>query len=131
MADPLLARYVAGWPRAGEAGVVAGAGELSGAAWWRRFPAGAPGFGFVDAATPEIAIGVAAGARGMGLGVRLLDALVARAREDGLPALSLSVQADNRRAIRLYERVAFVTVGRHGTSHTMRLDLRSAAPGGA
>ena len=48
MGDPDLPvyRYVKNWGRRGDAGVIASAGpNASGAAWYRLFPASAPGFG--------------------------------------------------------------------------------------
>ena len=52
-------RYVRNWGRKGDAGVVAVEGPHAyGAAWYRLFTAGEPGFGFVDEATPELTIAV-------------------------------------------------------------------------
>jgi ribosomal protein S18 acetylase RimI-like enzyme len=112
LAEPALARYVAGWGRAGDAGVIAlgDEGKPVGAAWYRLFPPDEPGFGFVDGRTPELSLAVVAQARGRGVGSTLLGGLLARARADGYEALSLSVEPDNP-ARRLYERHDFVRVG--------------------
>ena len=75
-------------------------------AWYRLFSAEEPGFGFVAADVPELAIGVALEARGQGVGSALLDALLALAREQGFRALSLAVDRQNP-AHRLYERKGF------------------------
>ncbi len=122
MGEPDLAHYIAGWPAPGDVGFVVEDGHPLGAAWWRFFTSDDPGYGFVDEATPEVSIGVVATARGRGLGAQLLEALIAEARQQALPALSLSVEADNP-AARLYERVGFVPVGRVGGSATMRLPI--------
>ena len=98
--------------------------EPVGAAWWRLFPPEDPGFGFVNASTPEVAIGVVEDWRGRGIGARLLDALIVRARAEGLPALSLSVEKDND-AVHLYERAGFRRVSAVGGSWTMHLALSS------
>jgi ribosomal protein S18 acetylase RimI-like enzyme len=120
--EPALAHYVAGWPRPGDRGVIAEEGRPVGAAWLRLFPADDPGFGFVDAGTPELSIGVVRERRGRGVGSLLLGALIARARRDGLGAVSLSVEPDNP-ARRLYRRFGFEAVGGPGGAVTMLLRL--------
>lgn len=124
LADPHLARYVVGWPRPGDLGVVAEIDVPVGAAWWRYLAAGEPGYGFVDERIPEISIGVVAAARGAGTGSRLLATLIDCARERAVPALSLSVEPDNP-AARLYRRLGFVEVGGVGGAVTMVLTLSS------
>lgn len=115
LAVPALARYIEGWPRQGDAGVVV---EGAGAAWWRHFTAADPGFGFVDATVPEMAIAVVEQARGHGVGGALMAALLELARTEGIPAVSLSVEPDNP-AVRLYERHGFEVVFSDGGSLTM------------
>jgi GNAT superfamily N-acetyltransferase len=86
-------RYVQNWGRRGDAGVVAFEGpNIYGAAWYRLFPADAPGFAFVDAETPELTIAVVPSHRGHGTGGELLEALLARAREEGFSRVSLSAE---------------------------------------
>lgn len=123
--QPQLAHYVAGWPRPGDLGVIALAGKQRvGASWVRFLPESDPGYGFVDAATPELSMGVMQAWRGRGVGSRLLDALIAVASEQGLASLSLSVEPDNY-ARRLYERVGFRQVDEGSGSLTMFLRLRA------
>jgi ribosomal protein S18 acetylase RimI-like enzyme len=123
LSNPVLARYVDGWRRPGDAGVMAEReGEAIGAAWYRLFTADTPGYGFVDERTPELGLAVVPLYRRLGVGTSLLDALIERAREDGYPALSLSVAPSNRSRL-MYERAGFVKVGELGESWTMRLDL--------
>ncbi|GAA3949413.1 N-acetyltransferase [Gordonia caeni] len=120
---PQLAHYVAGWPRPDDVGVIAlHDRQPIGAAWLRTFPADDPGYGFVDAATPELAIGVTAEWRGQGVGDRLLGALITAAAEHGFAAVSLSVERQNP-ARRLYERHGFRRVGEESGSPTMLLLL--------
>jgi ribosomal protein S18 acetylase RimI-like enzyme len=125
MSRPDTSHYVAGWPRDTDVGFVAEEGGPVGAAWWRFFTEAEPGYGFVDAATPEISIGVVATNRGRGVGTQLLRRLIAEAKSLSLPALSLSVEPDNF-AADLYERLGFATVGRMGGALTMVLPLRSS-----
>ena len=107
LSQPQLAHYVAGWPRPGDLGVISSDRPRSvGAARLRLFPAGDPGYGFVDADTPELAMGVLPERRGRGVGTRLLDALIDAAHQHGLPAISPSVNRDNP-ARRLYRRAGF------------------------
>jgi GNAT superfamily N-acetyltransferase len=62
--------------------------------------------GWVNDATPELAIAVSPARRGTGVGAAMLDRLLADARAAGLPGVSLSVRATNP-ARRLYERFGF------------------------
>jgi ribosomal protein S18 acetylase RimI-like enzyme len=108
---PELARYVEGWGRPTDVGVVGGPGPkepLGGAAWVRMLTGDRAGYGYVDDSTPELAIAVAPGARGAGLGTALLTRLLAEVRPL-FGAVSLSVRADNP-ARRLYTRLGFVPV---------------------
>jgi GNAT superfamily N-acetyltransferase len=110
-AIPHVRHYLEGWGRTGDAAVVAVVdGQRLGAAWYRLFPAEDPGWGFVATDVPELSIGVAAEARGRGVGSALLDALLTLARERGYRAVSLSVDRQNP-ARRLYERKGFRDAG--------------------
>jgi GNAT superfamily N-acetyltransferase len=122
--DPAIARYLTSWPREGDFGVVAEdeTGPI-GAAWCRIFSADEPGCGYVAPDIPEVTIAVVPSKRGGGVGTALLDALIDRARSNGVAALSLSVE-DGNEAVRLYERVGFRPTHRAGKALTMRLDLR-------
>ena len=116
-------RYVNGWGRPGDAGVIAvDDGFPVGAAWYRRFTADAPGYAFVDEETPELAIAVVPSRRGRGIGEELLRGLLEQAREAGYRALSLGVERGNP-SIRLYERFGFREVRANGDTVVMRADL--------
>lgn len=119
-----VALYVKAWGRQGDTAVIAiDNGFPVGAAWYRLFDEQQPGYGFVEAATPELAIAVVPSARGRGAGSALLDALLARAREAGHGAISLAVDRDNAGAIDLYRRHGFETVAERGDSITMLAQL--------
>jgi GNAT superfamily N-acetyltransferase len=123
LADPVLARYVEGFGRRGDFGVVADEGaEPLGAAWWRYFQADAPGYGFVDDVTPELSTAVLPAYRGRGIGTALLEALKREARDRQIKRLSLSVERDNPAAA-LYARLGFRPFGRQGNALTMVIEL--------
>ena len=124
--DPTAAaKYVDGFGRHGDAGVVAEvAGQDAGAAWYRLLPADDPGYGFVAADIPEVTLGVASQARGRGIGKALTQRLLDRAVADGVAALSLCVEPDNA-ARRIYLALGFERVGGSGGSITM---LRTLGP---
>ena len=104
LALPTSQKYLAGWGRPGDAGVIAlDQAQPVGAAWYRLFPAQEPGYGFVASTIPELTIGVHEAARGQGAGQALLQALIELAQSQGYAALSLSVDCTNP-ARHLYER---------------------------
>jgi ribosomal protein S18 acetylase RimI-like enzyme len=116
--------YVKGWGRPGDTAVVALLdGSPVGAAWFRLFPETAPGFGFVDGQTPELAVAVVPNARGKGVGSALLRSLLEQARVGGYGALSLSVDRHNEGAIALYEQFGFHQVDETDDSLTLRAAL--------
>ncbi len=121
--NDMLVRYVEGWPREGDAGVIADEGDgVVGAAWFRLFPRDRPGFGFIDESTPEVSAAVTSVWRGRGVGSQLLVALIEIGRERDIEALSLSVESRNR-AVRLYRHLGFVVTFEKSSSYSMRLKL--------
>jgi len=123
LAAPELARYVEGFGRPTYFGVVAEQrGRPLGAAWWRYFDADAPGYGFVDEATPEVSVAVRPDHRRRGIGTALLEALEREARDQRIRRLSLSVERDNPAAA-LYERLGFQQVEGGANASTMAFEL--------
>jgi GNAT superfamily N-acetyltransferase len=103
--------------------VLGGWGRIAGAAWARRVepvlvrsPGGTP--------IPEVVIAVDPGRRGQGIGLALMEGLIASAEEAGEPGLCLSVSDANVSALRLYQRVGFVPLDdKRGLLVTMVLEL--------
>lgn len=122
LVHPEFARYMDGWPRTGDVGIVSEAGLPVGAAWFRCFTADDPGFGFVSPEIPEISIAVVAFWRGRGIGRLLLEALNDLGRGAGHEQLSLSVEPDNP-AVAHYRSVGFERVGASGGADTMVIRL--------
>jgi GNAT superfamily N-acetyltransferase len=118
-----LTRYVDNWGRAGDVALVATeTGHRVGAAWFRSFRAAEPGYGFVDEETPELTISVVPSRRKHGVGQELLDALLAKAREQSHTAVSLSVERDSP-AVKFYERNGFEHVGEAAGGLVMKRSL--------
>jgi len=69
----------------------------------RRFPS--------HAHRGTLGMGIAPGCRSRGVGRRLIDATIGKARANGLTRVELAVRAENCRAITLYEKVGFVAEG--------------------
>lgn len=120
-ADPTFQKYLAGFPRDTDLGLIAEReGQDAGAVWSRYFTAADPGYGFVAEDIPELSIGVVAGRRGEGIGRALLNAMLAASPV----SLSLSVE-DGNPAQELYRKSGFVPVGRVGDATTMLYTRRS------
>jgi ribosomal protein S18 acetylase RimI-like enzyme len=114
--QPEIRQYLQDWGRPDDFGWLAeAAAQPIGAAWIRLLK---DGYGYIQQETPELTIAVKPAYRGCGVGSSLLTALFAHAQQH-YPALSLSVSADNP-AVRLYQRLGFVTLQQTGTSLVMR-----------
>lgn len=113
-------RYLAGWMRPGDAGLVAVDQQEQpiGAAWYRVLARDDAGFGFVGPGVPELIIGVRPIWRAHGVGRALLQGLCQHARERGHARISLSVERDNF-ARALYRSEGFAVVRRDFGRDTM------------
>lgn len=119
-----FAKLLSGWGRRGDWAVIGEDEDRRiGAAWFRLWTPECHSYGFVDADTPELGLAVSMDHRTRGVGRALLRTLIAHARAEGYPALSLSVDPANP-SRGLYESEGFQRVGAAGTSWTFRLPLR-------
>ncbi|MCA0969196.1 GNAT family N-acetyltransferase [Halobacillus litoralis] len=124
--EPHLIKYSKHWGKPGDKAFFAydGNGLPVGAAWYRLFPEEEKGYGFIDEETPELGIAITDTARGKGLGEALMKRLIQAAQEEGRPALSLSVDSANEKALALYKKLGFIVVDDSGSSWTMKIDCR-------
>jgi GNAT superfamily N-acetyltransferase len=107
--NPDSARYVAGWGKDGDMGVIAEKNAVAvGAAWVRLWSDDNRGYGYIVDDTPELAIAVIPKMRGKGIGTALLAKLL-ELTQSQFPAICLSTQTANP-ALRLYKRTGFVLV---------------------
>lgn len=116
---PELQVYLADFDtRPGDRCLVAeAAGKVVGAAWCRIMA----DYGHIDNDTPSLAISLLPEYRGLGVGARLLNALLLLLQENGYRRASLSVQKENP-ALRLYQRTGFRIVAERGTEYLMLWD---------
>lgn len=117
--QPEIRCYVAAWGKQTDSGWLAidATARPIGAAWLRLLTGEHQGYGYVNDNTPELSIAVEPEHRGRGVGTALMTRLLATA-QTRYPAISLSVTANNP-ARRLYQRLGFIDVGRHGDAWTM------------
>lgn len=121
---PQVAPFHAAWGRGGDTALVAEEhGAARGLAWYRFFTEAEHGEGFVDEATPEVAVAVVDGLRGRGIGGALMREIHERAREQGVERISLSVDPANP-AKRLYVRLGYVDFEPDDENGRMVLELK-------
>ena len=124
LADPVRRRYIASWPRPGDAGVVAvdDEGGPIGACWYRLFPADRPGLAGI-AGVPELILGVRPVWRAQGVGRTMLRDVLRKAAAGGHARISLSVDHGNF-AQRLYISEGFTVVSSTPSTDVMVRTVR-------
>jgi ribosomal protein S18 acetylase RimI-like enzyme len=122
---PIIRKLLRDWGRRGDTAAIAisATGCPVGAAWYRFWTETENTWAFVDAHIPDVALAVARGQRGQGIGNALLQRLIGMARTNQVRGLSLSVSCANKRAIHLYEKHGFAKLKRKGESWIMLLTL--------
>ena len=93
-------------------------GKVVGAVWTRIMD----DYGHVDDETPSFAISLYKEYRGLGIGTRLMENMLALLKEKGYVRASLAVQKANY-AVRMYEKVGFKTVGENDEEFIMVCEL--------
>ncbi len=130
---PEFRHYCALAPARGDFGFVAEIdGRAAGLVWLLFLDAGDPGYGYIADGVPELSLCVRSGYRGAGLGERLLRVAIDEAAVRGIARVSLSVEAENEAAVRLYERVGFRRAPAAADAGAYVVDTapRASAPGG-
>lgn len=121
---PELRAYIEDWGRPDDLCLVAELdGRIVGGVWTRVFSETFQGFGWLDHATPELAISLFEEYRGQGIGTRLLQEMLQLLRLRGYSRVSLSVSKQNR-AVRLYRDIGFEVVREEQGEYLMQLWLR-------
>ncbi len=92
--------------------------KVVGAVWTRLMK----DYGYVDDETPSFAISLYKEYRGKGYGAELMRAMLELLRSKGFKKASLAVQKANY-AVRMYEKVGFVTVDQNDEEFIMTCDL--------
>jgi len=120
LARPDLVFLLKGWGREGDTAVIAitGDGQPAGAAWYRFWGPELHSYGYVSPEIPEMGIAVKSGFRGIGIGHKLLDALLKAGAAQGVKKISLSVEVENR-AQHLYRSHGFEPLEMFENSWTM------------
>jgi GNAT superfamily N-acetyltransferase len=121
--DISISRYVDGWGRKGDTVLIAtDGGHPVGAAWYRLFPDGSPGYGTIDDHTPELTVVVVPTRQGQGIGLQLLSVLLYRAKDEGYEAVSVSVRRGDHDMDEFVQQ-GFVQIAEDGDSLTLRRAL--------
>ena len=118
--EPVLQKYTYHWMLPTDVGVMAEVeGVPVGMFWARLFPEADPGYGFVDAQTPELSIAVSPQLQGRGIGKALMAEGLKAIGERGYSQVSLSVSKDNEGAVEMYRSMGFATVSENKEDYMM------------
>ena len=98
-------------------------GTLMGAIWTRIFEETEPGYGYVDAKTPELSMSVLKEYRNKGIGSELLKTMINELMQGGYDQVSLSVDTINY-AYPMYKKFGFTTLFIKDDSATMVKKLK-------
>lgn len=93
-------------------------GKIVGVRWARIMN----DYGHLDDQTPSLAISLYQNYRGRGLSTKLTIALLKLLKAKGYQCVSLSVQKENHRAIKMYQKVGLKTISENNTEYLMIYD---------
>ena len=120
---PAIAHYIDGWTPEQVGLICLADGAPIGAAWARNLPATDPGSGFVAPGIPELTIAISPRHRGHGHGGYLLASLLDACCRNGIKSVSLSVDANNERAVAMCHQAGFIEVSHdHGRLVMLRVE---------
>ena len=97
-------------------------GEPVGAVWTRIIDGEVKGFGNIDSTTPEFGISLLKEYRGLGIGTKLMQAMLELLRQKGYKRTSLAVQKDNY-AVKMYQNVGLVIIEELDEEYLMVCEL--------
>lgn len=100
-------RYVGLWTEDQGGIVIQKDGKDIGAAWFRIGTEDEHCSGFISEDVPEVALALAPGHPGAGLGSLLMERAMVLAKTSGAPGISLAVDFGNDRAEHVYERIGY------------------------
>lgn len=98
-------------------------GEIVGAVWVRIISGEIKGYGYIDDETPEFAISLFKEYRTLGIGTRLMSAMIVYLRESGYKQTSLSVKKENY-VVKLYKKMGFEVIAEDEEDYLMLLKLK-------
>ena len=96
------------WGRKGDTGIIAEDDHNNpiGAAWYRFWTEEKHSYGYISESIPELSLAVSEEWRSKGVGRELIKRLIAKAKNQNLTKVSLSVEKENF-AVNLYQKVGF------------------------
>jgi len=106
--DPQISKYIKGWKRKTDIGIIAETEEGAiGGIWARFFSKSNQGYGYISDDIPELSMSVLEEYRNIGIGSELLTSLFNELRNRRIAKVSLSVDKRNK-AFNFYKRNGFI-----------------------
>lgn len=117
--NPPISKYIKGWKRKTDIGIIAETEEGAiGGIWARFFNKSNQGYGYISDDIPELSMSVLEEYRNIGIGSELLISLFNELRNRKIGEVSLSVDKRNK-AFNFYKRNGFIISEEHNYSVKM------------